>query len=274
MIPIVQQKTVWITGASDGMGRAIALLLSEHDHNLIISSRNKESLLTLKEQCEKNQNTAKTHIQPLDYIDTNQVNMIANELAEKVDIVVLCAGVSQRVFSFDMDHEGDTYINTVNFLAPLILIKQLVSHWKQTGQEKRLIVISSIAGHVPVPLRSMYGSSKRALEHYCETMNNEFLHAGITNIHMSIIIPGFVKTNISYKALVSHRHTWNKLDENQKKGITPLKAATQIIRVMFAKKPQRRTFIGMNISLYVLLWIYNTLPRLATFILSRINTAK
>ena len=270
-------NTVWITGASSGIGKAVALLCSTKGYALVLSSRKTTQLEEVRQQClVSQQGTATTVVETMDCANLEETTLITQKLASSIDTVVLCAGVSQRAYAHTLDSVSEQYIYTVNFLSVISTIKQLIIQWSTESVEKRkkIIVISSIAGHIAAPLRAMYGASKRAVEHYCETVQNELWQSGIKHIEISIVIPGFVNTDISKHAILQNMQEWGKLDQNQQNGISAERAAKLICNVISNKKYIPKKYLGLNISLSILRGIYAIFPKLANKILSKVNTAK
>lgn len=278
---------IWITGASDGIGKALAIMFARqkflaksqqgngHKKRLVLSGRNAEKLEQTKIECLKYcEDENDIIIEQFDCEDIKQTIQIAKKIADYIDLAIFCAGVSQRSYSFDMDSTSDETIYKVNFLSPVESSKCLIKHWKTSKHPspKKIIYISSIAAHIPTPLRAMYGTSKRALEYYCTISRNELKKECMPYIQQSIVIPGFVCTDISKKALVGNNRLWGKMDFNQRHGITTTHAAKKIAKII--TKNQKNIYIGMNMSLYIMIGIMKIAPRLGNYIVSKVNTTK
>lgn len=270
-------NTAWVTGASDGIGKALAILLVKLGYSLILSARNEQKLQHVYEECIKNiplslKETSTIQCKLFDCNDIESTSRIAQEVASELDIAFLCAGVSQRVHGYDLDRESDAIINTVNFLSPAETCKSLIRVWKSDVAPKKIVIISSIAGHIPVPLRAMYGASKLALEHYIDTLYNDLRQNQTQHIHIAKIIPGFVNTTISEKAMIGHQQVWGVMDNNQKKGISTTLAAQHIVKIAQKTRATQTAYIGMTFTLRLLRFLYLISPRLVSYLFSKHST--
>lgn len=265
--------TVWITGASDGIGKSIALELAKQGKMLILSGRNREKLEQVQNQCvEIATDNTDIGMEIFDCTSLADSNHVAQVLASKIDVAIFCAGVSQRAFSFDMSTESDENIHAVNFLSPIESSKMLIRNWKDQQEQKKIIYISSIASQIPSPLRAMYGASKRALEFYCRISRNELRKLNVAHIQQSIVIPGFIRTEISKKALLGDMTTWGKMDTNQLNGMSTEEAAKIIVKLLRSK--QQVLYVGMNAGLKIISVLSKYVPKLADVILSKVDTAR
>lgn len=282
-----QYNTFWITGASDGIGKSLVLSLAVLGKNLILSSRNIEKLKVIKQECfclsDKYTNKEATIvIKPLDCSNIALCKTIAHNIANEVDVVVFSAGISQRALAFEMEEKSNAYIFTVNFVAPVEISSELLKVWKETQQHtkkqniypKKIVIISSVAGYLPVPLRAMYGASKCALAHYFETIHNELQKQGVQKIGIVNIIPGFVNTNISQKAITGNFREWGKMDINQAKGIKTSIVATQILKTINSRTLYKKKHIGLTMHLHIILYLHKNFSKLANYVLSHANTTK
>jgi len=212
-----KSKTIWITGASSGIGRAMALAFSNHGANLILSARNEKKLKEVKEEC---QNPKQVEVLPLDLADFNLFNEkteTALNFFDGVDILINSGGISQRAFAKDTDLTVDRAIFETNYFGTIGLTKALLPHFinKKSGQ---IVVISSVVGKIGTPLRSSYSGSKHALHGFFDSIRAELYDY---NISVTLICPGFVNTNVSMNALIGDGSKQNKLDKATEKGLGP-----------------------------------------------------
>ena len=186
-------KIVWITGASSGIGKALALELSKQEAKIILSSRKKEDLELVKQQC-KNVNDVK--IITLDLEDYNNLQPkvdAAIALFGKIDILVNNGGISQRSFAKDTLISVDKRIMDINYLGTVALSKALLPHFIE-NKMGHFVVTTSIVGKIGTPLRSSYAASKHALHGFFDSLRAEHHN---DNIAVTLVCPGFVNTNIS-----------------------------------------------------------------------------
>jgi short-subunit dehydrogenase len=197
MIMPFSDKIVWITGASSGIGKALALELSHQNAKLILSSRKKEDLELVKEECK---NIADVKIITLDLEDYTNLEIKADEAIAafgKVDILVNNGGISQRSLVKDTNILVDKRIMDINYLGNIALTKAILPHFIE-NKSGHFVVTSSIVGKIGTPLRSSYAASKHALHGFFDSLRTEVYQ---DNIVVTLICPGFVNTNVSKNAL-------------------------------------------------------------------------
>lgn len=274
----------WITGASRGIGRELALQYASRGISLILSSPNTEGgeLEKLARLCEE-AGAPSARVVPLDYKDTAACVGIARTIAPEIQSAVLCAGVSQRALAADTLPETLTLLFTINAITPSAISAALAKAWQREKTEghvagghaegrtpaRHIAVVSSIAAYSAVPLRSSYCAAKAALEKHAATLANETYRE---NIRVTRVIPGFVRTDISRTALTEDGSAWNRMDENQRGAMDPKIAARRIARGLLAARPPRSMFVGMTKKLWLMYFLTKHAEGLAYFILQRVKT--
>lgn len=232
-------QTIWITGATSGIGKAVAIEISKHKANLILSGRNENALKETGEECKKNGSTIQ-HA-PFDLGDENSVKQAAEKLlAENKTIHGLYhfGGISQRSFVSETPLEVDRKIFEINFFGTVLLTKFVLPSMLKNGGG-HIAVTSSIVGKFGFPYRSAYSASKHALHGFFESLRAENVK---NNIRVSVIIPGRIKTNISLNAVNSEGQKHGKMDKGQDKGVSTERAAK--IMVQKLKKEKKEILIG------------------------------
>ena len=140
-------KVVWITGASSGIGKALALKLSEQHVKLILSSRRVDSLEAIKNECKTSKNIK---ILPLDLEKHDTLSStvtIALNLFGTIDILVNNGGISQRSFARDTLFEVDKKILDINYLGTIALSKSLLHHFEEKNSYSKLNKMCENRGH-------------------------------------------------------------------------------------------------------------------------------
>lgn len=233
-------KTIWITGASSGIGEELTYQLAEKGNRLIISARRKEELQRVKNNCASS-SQKDIHILPLDLsdIDTlDQASEQALKIYDGIDVLVNNGGISQRSLVAETDFEVDKRIMNVNFLSAVRLTKAVLP-----GMIKRnnghILVTSSLVGKFGTPFRSSYSASKHALHGFFEGLGAEVWE---NNIFITLFCGGYIKTNISVNAVTADGSAQNKMDENQANGKSPGDAASAMIKAVEANK--REVYFG------------------------------
>lgn len=257
-------KIVWITGASSGIGEALALALIEQGAEVIASSSSVEKLQISKT---KVSNPDKFHIIPLDLTKPETIEPIAKQAIEqfgRIDILVNNAGISQRSLVLDTPIANDRKVMEIDYFGTVILTKAVLPQMLKQGGG-HILCTSSIVGVFGFPLRSAYSAAKHALHGFFESLRLEYYKQ---NIKVSIIIGGRINTAISMNAITSDGKVYGKLDDGQKNGISSEKAAQQIIQGI--KRSKREIRVGGKELLMVT--IKRRFPRLHFWIAKRVKT--
>ena len=220
----LENKVVWITGASSGIGEALALAFSNEGAKVVLSARNENELQRVANNCK-----AETLILPLDLEDQNEFKLKAekvNSYFGAIDFLINNGGISQRSNAIETSMEVDRKLMEVNYFGAVALTKAVLPYM-QKQKSGHLISISSLSGKFGFFLRSAYSASKFALVGFYESLR---LEEQKNNIKVSIVFPGFILTKISQNALSGSGEKHGKLDNNQKGGISAEKCAKDIIK--------------------------------------------
>jgi short-subunit dehydrogenase len=252
-----RNKVVWITGASSGIGEALAQAFAAEGAKIVLSSRRKEELQRVKEQLKLDD--ANCLLLPFDLNDTSGVNELTKQVVSKfgqVDILVNNGGVSQRSLTKDTPLEIDRKIMETNFFGTVALTKSVLPYMLKQ-KSGNIIVISSVAGKFGFFLRSAYSASKHALHGFFESLRMEVYN---DNIKVLIVCPGKIRTNISLNALKEDGAKHNAMDESQEKGLSAEECASQILDAL--KKNKKEILIGGKETRAV--WMKHMFPTLFT----------
>ncbi len=233
-----KDKTVWITGASSGIGEAITLQLAAQGADLIISSRRKETLEALKLKCAGAKHVA---VVPLDLEDDASIQDAADEVLSKIsklDFMFHNGGTSQRSLTHETNLEVDQKLMQINYFGAISLTKRILPLYIKQGFG-HFVITSTISGVFGFPLRSAYAASKHALHGYFDSLRAEHRE---NNIDVTIVCPGRIKTNISVNALGADGKATGKLDDAQNFGMPAEKCASIMLRAVGKKK--KEIYIG------------------------------
>lgn len=220
-------KTYWITGAASGMGKSVSVALAKHKVRLIVSDRDEQGLQATAKEIENEGSSV--NIVPLDMSDSASIETTAQRVldqGEKIFGLYHFAGISQRSFVVDTPLENDRKIMEINFFGVVALTKVLLPHMIANGGGQ-LAAASSLVGRFGFPYRSAYSASKHALHGFFESLLAENFDK---NIRVSMLIGGRIQTNISKFALNKEGREHGQMDAGQANGISPEKAAKQILR--------------------------------------------
>ncbi|WP_026897045.1 SDR family oxidoreductase [Daejeonella oryzae] len=235
----MKDKIIWITGASSGIGEALVYLLHEQGAKLIISSRNRDALYRVKQNCKNN--SIDIHVLPLDLEQTEilpEKAALALKIFGRIDILIHSAGISQRALAINTGLKVAQQLMDVNFWGAVSLTQGLLPSMISAGGGQ-IVVVSSLVGKFGTRLRSAYSASKHALHGYFDSLRIETEEH---NIHITIVCPGFIKTNLTFNALLADGSAQNTMDDAQENGMMPDECASKIIKAVASKK--REVYIG------------------------------
>ena len=188
----MNKKTIWITGGSTGIGKALALKFANEGWNVAISAR-RENLL--KEIADTNANISSF---PLDVTDKSKCKEVFEQIKKKfenIDICFFSTGTWNPKKEKDIDVEQIENVFKINFFGTLNSIKAVEEYFKNKGSGK-IAIVSSIAGYRGLPNSTGYGPSKSALNNLAESLYFDF---GRSNVRVCLVSPGFIKTPMTDK---------------------------------------------------------------------------
>ncbi len=262
---LFEGKVVWITGASSGIGEALVYKFAALGSEIIISSNDPAGLERVKGYCGRA--SERISCVPFDLSDTENIREIAEQQigrTGKVDFLLNIGGVSQRSRIEETPMWLDRKIFEVNYFGTIALAKAVLPSMIRQ-KSGHILATSSISGRFGFPLRSAYSASKQAIHGFIETL---YLENKDNNIRASVIIPGRVRTNISFHALDSEGREHGVMDPGQESGIPAEKAATIIIKGIVKNK--REILVGGKELL--LLHVRRTAPWLFFRIADKIDS--
>lgn len=227
-------KVIWITGASGGIGKALAIQFAEKGALLVLSARRENELNDVKAQCADSE---KHLVLPLDLADSSNFEALTKTVIGKfgkLDILVNNGGISQRGNVADTSMEVNRKVMNVNYFGTVALTKAVLPYFKAQKSGK-FVVISSIAGKFGFYLRSAYSAAKHALHGFFESLRLEEEDNGVT---VTIVCPGQIQTDISVNALTGSGEKNGQMDNNQANGMPVEKCATDIIKAITNNKEE------------------------------------
>jgi short-subunit dehydrogenase len=229
-----QDKTAWITGASSGIGEALAYELSNRGAKLILSSRRQEALREVKNNCK---NPSDVQIITLDLAQTDQLAAKAKEALSifgSIDYLFNNGGISQRSEAVDTRLEVIRKVMEINFFGSVALTKAVLPSMIER-QSGHIVVTSSVMGKFSTRLRSSYAASKHALHGYFDALRQEVYDH---NISVSLVCPGFIKTDVTKNALEGDGSKHNKMGKGQENGMPAKEFAAQLIPKILKEKEE------------------------------------
>lgn len=227
-----ENKVVWITGASSGIGAALAVAFAAEGARLVLSARRREELEQIAAKC-----GGEVFVLPLDLARPDTFESLTQEVIARfggVDVMVHNGGISQRALVKDTVMDVHRRLMEVNYFGAVGLTRALLPSMlaKKTGQ---FVVISSVLGKIGTPLRSSYAASKHALHGFFDCLRAEVTDAGL---HVTIICPGYVQTDVSKNALTADGTPTNQTGTDIANGHPADATALQIVDAIAAKKSE------------------------------------
>jgi short-subunit dehydrogenase len=238
METIFKNKVCWVTGASSGIGKEIAVQLAKNGAILVLSARNEEALKLLQEAL---QNAEKHLIIPLDLEFSANFSVLAEEVISKfgkIDYLFNNGGLSQRAEASKTPLEVDRRIMEINYFGNIALTKAVLPYFLKQ-KSGHIVVISSISGKFGFFLRSAYAASKHALHGFYESLALEEEH---NNLKVTIALPGKINTPISTNALTEKGEKHGVMDHNQATGMPVEECVSRLIKGV--AKEKREILIG------------------------------
>jgi dehydrogenase/reductase SDR family member 7B len=234
-----KDKVIWITGASSGIGEALALEFAQLEARLILSARNEFELKRVAELTKLT--SLDILILPFDLKDTSNASGLTAQVINKfgkIDILINNGGMSQRSSVLETNETIDRQLMEVNYFASVNITKAVMPYMKRQKMGQ-IIVVSSIAGKFGFYLRSSYSAAKHALHGFYESLRLETEAFGIKTL---IVCPGKIKTNISMNAITNDGTAHNKMDESHLNSLPAEDCAKKIISGILKNKEE--IFIG------------------------------
>lgn len=235
-----KDKTVWITGASSGIGEEMAYAFAKEGASLILSARRKEKLEAVKANCI---DSSKVMILTVDLTKEAEIPTKMQEALSftgQIDVLVNNGGISQRAKIADTDMEVYRRLMEVNYFGTVAITKAVLPHFvkRKTGH---FVVTSSLMGKFSSPMRSGYAAAKHALHGFFESLRAEYYD---DNIHVTMVCPGFIRTDISLNSLSGEGNKHGKMDDRQANGVSAAECARKIVKAVRKKKAE--TYIGRS----------------------------
>ena len=185
------QKKIWITGASSGIGKALAEKFALEGWKVAVSARRKEILDDMA-------NNENIFSYPLDVINQDQVNNISSNIISDfsgLDLCVFSSGTYDPKLEQEINVKQNKFVMETNFFGVLYCIKSVEKYFKDK-KDGHISIVSSIAAYRGLPNSSGYGPSKAALTNLSESLYFDFKKH---NVRISLISPGFIKTPLTDK---------------------------------------------------------------------------
>ncbi|GAF59734.1 LOW QUALITY PROTEIN: 3-oxoacyl-[acyl-carrier protein] reductase [Psychrobacter sp. JCM 18902] len=224
----IKDLTIWITGASSGIGAALSISFAKRGATIILSGRDEAKLVAVKNRCKNSKNH---FIIPFDITDSKQAKDVyktAKAQAGQIDWLINNAGISQRALIMETTEEVERQIMEIDYFAQTRLTRLVLPDMIAQGGGK-IVMVSSVAGLLGTQYRGAYGAAKAALHMWANSLRAELHEQGI---EVATIFPGFIQTSISINALTGDGSAQGTMDEATNKGLTAATFAKQVIKAI------------------------------------------
>jgi short-subunit dehydrogenase len=225
-------KVVVVTGASSGIGKALAEVYSKYGAKVVIAARHEDVLTETKN--ELSQSGADILAVAADVSKEEDCKRLIDEAVTKfgsVDVLICNAGISMRALFDGLDLNVMKNLMDVNFWGTVYCVKYALPHLlKSKGS---IVGISSVAGKKGLPARTGYSASKFAMEGFLETLRTENIKRGL---HVLVASPGFTATNIRNAALTKDSSKQGASPRDEKKMMSAEEVAQHIYKAVLKRK--------------------------------------
>ncbi len=251
----MKEKTVIITGASSGIGKAIAYKFGELGTNLVLAARNIEALNEIKKDIEQKYQV-RILAQKTDVTSEEACKQLIDKSIEQfngIDILINNAGLSMRAPFKDLDLKVLHHLMNVNFWGTVYCSRYAVKHLLKSGGS--LVAVTSITGFAGLPARTGYAASKYAVHGFMESLRIENME---TNLHVMVAAPGYTRSNVRFNALTANGSPQGETPREEEKMMEPEEVAEKIIKGI----RKRRQIIVMTSQGRLMVLLRKIFPRL------------
>lgn len=251
-------KVIWITGASSGIGEALAKAAVVRGARVILTARRREELDRVRLQCRDPDRAA---VLPADLTDFNAVELAgrAAQCFGPIDVLVNNAGWSQRSRFAETDLKVYRQLMELDFFAPLALTQAVLPAMRVQARGGHVVMIGSVLSRVATPLRSGYAAAKHALAGFTEAASAELWR---DQVRFTLVLPGYVSTQVSRNALAADGSAHGRMDRHSERGLPPDVCAERIWQAV----ERNRAEIGVGREAWAIL-LKRLFPSLVSSIL-------
>ncbi|MAM89534.1 SDR family oxidoreductase [Allohahella sp. A8] len=250
-------KVIWITGASSGIGKSLALEFARQGATVILSARRADALAEVKAACDSvSGGRGASIVLPMDLTDEASLPKCVTDAvaaAGRIDTLINNAGISQRSSCVNTDMATYRKLFEVDVFGQIALTKAVLPQMIAQGGG-HLVITASVAGKIGAPFRTGYCAAKHAVVGFFDALRTE---VDQHNIQVSTILPGFIRTELSENAVTGDGSAFGKTDSNIAAGMDPDECARVIVKGLSKGKPE--IAVGSGVEMHGL-WIKRFFP--------------
>lgn len=225
-----RNQVVWITGASSGIGEALALQFAAAGAKLVLSARREAELNRVRDRClEQGMAAGDVLVLPLDVTDYESMPEALEKINQafgRVDMLINNAGIAQRSLCLETDMTVYRQLMEVDVLGQIALSKTVLPQMIERGSG-HIAITASVAGKLGAPLRTGYCAAKHAVMGFFDALRAE---VGCQGVRVTTITPGYVRTNISLQALRGDGTELGEMDKSIANGMDVDRCAETILK--------------------------------------------
>lgn len=252
-----KDQVVWITGASSGIGEALAGQLAAAGAQLVLTARREEELNRVKQSCAGSGAVAdRVLVLPLDITDHGAMPAALEAVIQRfgrIDMLVNNAGISQRSLCIETDMEVYRRLMEVDVLGQIAMTKQVLPLMYQQ-RSGHIAVMASVAGKIGAPFRTGYCAAKHAVMGFFDALRAEVAQQGV---RVTTITPGFIRTSISVNALQGDGSEFGRVDAEIAGGMDVTRCAEAIMDGFRKGRPEIPVGEGLEMKA---LWLKRFFP--------------
>jgi NADP-dependent 3-hydroxy acid dehydrogenase YdfG len=247
-----KDQIIWITGASSGIGEALALQFANEGAKLVLSARRQDELERVRELClGRGLDAGNVLVVPLDVTDHGAMPAAVETVLDafgRIDMLINNAGISQRSKCIDTEMAVYRTIMEVDVLGQIAMTKAVLPQMLKQGSG-HLAVTSSVAGKIGAPLRTGYCAAKHAMMGFFDALRAETAADGL---RVTTITPGYIQTNVSVNALNGDGSRFGKTDDDIANGMDVTRCAEVIMQGFRKGTPEIAVGEGMEMKALVM----------------------
>ncbi len=229
---------VWITGASSGIGEALAVAFAAAGAQVVLSGRRVEELARVAARCGSD---PAPFILPLDLTRPQEFALAASAVQTRfgrLDVLINNGGVGERALAQETLPSVERAVMEVNYFGAVGLTKAVLP-LLLAQRSGSIVAVSSVMGYVGIPRRAAYAASKHALRGWFDSLRAEVAPHGL---HVCLVCPGYVATNLSRHALAADGAAHARVDRGTARGLAPERVAAAVLRAVAHRRDE--VFVG------------------------------
>lgn len=223
--------TVWVLGASSGIGKAVALAYAKKGASLVLSARRVNDLEQTQQECKAF--TDHVWVEPLDLAESSSHQTVTKRVEEHLghlDVLFHSGGITSRTEASEATMDVERRMMEVNYFGVISITKAAIPMLE--AAKGHVVVITSVAGKLGTQFRSSYAASKHALHGWFDSLRLEIEPKGM---HVTLVCPGYIATPLTVHALTNDGSALGEMSDKQSKGMPADVFAAKLLKKLPSK---------------------------------------